>query len=215
MEYTLQLVHEKLRQLSDKIGSDYFPLPVFLNFFETATYDFVGEKLKIIEKTQEVTDDIRTLIPPPMNIPIIEDNNQPGKYIAGLPINYLSTVAYDVLYQGGESCRRADLKRQAEYQISKRNPNTMPTKDYPIIIQFDSLFQIDSGNTVPTILSLTYCKKPSFATTGQPTIRIVNLPDTAIEKILKITVTGLFNKTGDQRTQSNYQLQETYRKVFK
>jgi hypothetical protein len=62
---------------------------------------------------------------------------------------------------------------------------------------------------------LTYCKKPTFATTGQPGTRIVNLPDDSIEKILKITVTNLFNKTADERTQSSYQLQETYQKVFK
>lgn len=215
MEYSLELVHLKLKQLSDKIGSDYFPLPVFLNFFETATLDFVGEKLKIIERTQEVVDDIRTLIPPPKSIPIALDPNQPGKYIAGLPTDYLSSVAFDVIYANGYKCRRADVKRLAEYNSAVRNPNKAPSKDYPIILNYDSLFQIDSGDAAPLVLSLTYCTKPKFATTGQPTIRIVNLPDTAIEKILKITVTNLFNKTGDQRTQSSYQLQEAYRKVFK
>lgn len=215
MEYSLEYVHLKLKQLSDKIGSDYFPLPVFLNFFETATLDFVGEKLRIIEKNQEVTDDIRSLIPPPKSIPITTDPNQPGKYIAGLPTDYLSSVAYDVIYDKGYTCRRADMKRLGEYNIAKQNPNKAPSKDYPIILNFDSLFVIDAGGAAPLVLNLTYCTKPKFATTGQPTIRIVNLPDTAIEKILKITVTNLFNKTGDQRTKSSYELQETYRKVFK
>ena len=214
MDYQLSKVHVKLRQLSDKMGSDYFPLPVFLNFFETATYDFVGEKLKIIEKTQEVTDDIRPLIIP-KDITIIQDPNQQGKYIAGLPSDYLRVVAYSVLYSDGSECRRADLLRHAQKNHARLNPNTKPTKDYPIILQFDSTFQIDSGNTIPSKFRLTYCKKPKFATTGEPTIRIVNLPDDAIEKILKITVTNLFNKTGDERTPMSYQLQESYRKVFK
>jgi hypothetical protein len=214
MEYQLAEVHEKLKQLSDKMGSDYFVLPVFLNFFETATYDFVGERLKIIEKTQEVTDDIRTLIIP-VDITIIPDPDQTGKYIAALPANYLRQVAYDVYYENNERCRRADLIRHAEKIHADNNPNREPNKQYPLIIQFASTFQIDSGATIPVTLRLTYCKKPTFATTGQPNTRIVNLPDDAIEEILKITVTNLFNKTADERAPQSYQLQETYRKVFK
>lgn len=215
MDYTLSEVHEKLKQLSDKMGSDYFVLPVFLNFFETATYDFVGEKLKIVEKTQEITDDIRTLISLPTDIPIVEDINKPGRYIAAIPVNYHRLVAHDVYYADNVRCRRSDLIRQAEYGISRLNPNRTPTKMYPLVLQFDSYFQIDSGIDIPLIFKLTYCKKPTFATTGQLSTRIVNLPDDSIEEILKITVTGLFNKTADERTQSSYQLEETYRKVFK
>ena len=167
MDYQLAEVHEKLKQLCDKMGSDYFPLPVFINFFETATYNFVGEKLKIIEKTQEVTDDIRPLIVP-TDITIIADPSHSGKYIAALPSNYLRTVAYDVFYENNERCRRADLIRHAEKITADNNPNKKPTKQYPLIIQFASTFQIDSGATIPQIFRLTYCKKPSFATTGQP-----------------------------------------------
>jgi hypothetical protein len=215
MKYTLSEVHLKLRILSDKMGSDYFPLPVFLSFFQTATLDFVGERLKIIEKTQEVTDDIRTLIGPAKDIVIIEDPNSSGKYIASVPVDYLRQVAYDVIYTGDERCRRADLIKQAQYGVYQLDPTRQPTKQYPLILQFDTIFQIDAGSTVPVFFRLTYCKKPSFATTGEPGVRIVNLPDDSIEKILKITVTNLFNKTGDERTQSSYQLQEAYRKVFK
>ena len=214
MDYQLAEVHEKLKQLSDKMGSDYFPLPLFINFFETGTYDFVGEKLKIVEKTQEVTDDIRDLILT-TDIDIIVDPNQSDKYIAALPANYLRQVAYDVLYTGTESCRRADLIRHAEYSSAKLNPNKQPNKQYPLILQFASTFQIDAGATVPVTFRLTYAKKPTFATTGQPGTRIVNLPDDAIEEILKITVTNLFGKTADERQQPSYQLQEAYRKVFK
>lgn len=214
MDYKLSEVQEKLKVLADKIGSDYFTLPVLLTVFETAAYDFIGEKLKIIEKTQEVTDDIRSLIIP-LDITITEDPNESGKYIAGLPTDYLRQVAYDVFYDNNERCRRADLKRHAEYVMAKNNPNQAPTKDYPIILQFSELFQIDSGSTIPKIFKLTYCKKPTIATTGEPTQRIINLPDDSIENILKITITQLFNKTADERAIPSYQLQETFRKVFK
>lgn len=215
MDYTLSEVHEKLNQLSDKMGSDYFVLPVLLNIFETATYDFVGERLKHIEKTQEITDDIRNLISTPTLIDIIEDPNLSNRYIAALPTDYLRQVAYDVLYDNNERCRRADLMKHGEYIAALNNPNKQPTKKYPAILQFNSLFQIDAGSAIPLKLNLTYAKKPNFATTGQNNTRIVNLPNDAIEKILKVTVTNLFRKTGDERTQMSAALQEGYRKVFR
>jgi hypothetical protein len=109
----------------------------------------------------------------------------------------------------------ADVMRQAEYTTAVLNPNRKPTKLYPIILQENNLFQVDAGGEVPEAMDIRYCKKPSFATTGQPNKRIVNLPDEAIENILLITVTRLFANTGDQRSQSNFQLEEAFNKTFK
>ncbi len=215
MDYTLSEVHLKLKQLSDKMGSDYFVLPVFLNFFETATYDFVGERLKIIEKTQEITDDIRTLVGSAL-LNVAVNPNDSTTYVSSIPTDYHALVAQDVIYDDSSRCRRSDLIRNAEYNIARNNPNKQPTKQYPLILQYSDLFELNCGTTAtPQNIKLIYCKKPSFATTGEPSTRIVNLPDQSIEEILKITVTNLFSKTADERTQTQYQLQETYRKVFK
>ena len=215
MNYTLSEVHLKLKQLSDKMGSDYFVLPVFLNFFETATYDFVGERLKIVEKTQEITDDIRTLVGSSLLDVIVNPNNS-NTYVSSLPTDYYALVAQDVLYTDQSRCRRSDLIRNSEYDIARNNPNKQPTKQYPLILQYSDLLELDCGTiATPEFIKLIYCKKPSFATTGEPSTRIVNLPNQSIEEILKITVTQLFSKTADERTQTQYQLQETYRKVFK
>lgn len=218
MDYTLAETHEKMKQFLDKMGSDYFPLPVILNFFETATLDFIGENLKIVEETQTVTDDIRTLIPAPKELVIIEDPNSTleRRYIAALPDDYLRRVAYSVFYSDGSACRRADLLRHAEYESAKANPNRMPTRLYPIILQEDSFFRIDSGpGVVPSHLKLTYCTKPKYAETSTPDTRIVNLPDDAIEKILLKTTKLMFAKTADERTGTTYQLEDAFRKVFK
>jgi hypothetical protein len=214
MEYTLSEVHEKLKQFADKMNSDYFPLPVLLSHFETATLKFIGSRLRIVEKTQEVTDDLRSLIVPGKLV-VVKDSNDPTRYVAALPVNYLRLVSYDIHYADGSRCRRADLKRQAEYITALNDPNKKPTKQYPIILQEANLFQIDAGGVKPSFMAIKYCKKPTIATTGQPTLRIVNLPDDAIEEILLSTVTSLFNSTADQRVQSNYQLEEAFRKVFK
>lgn len=214
MEYTLAETAEKVRQLADKMGSDYFPLPVILNYFETSSWDFIGKKLKHVEKTQEITDDIRQLIIPGSLI-IAKDPNETGKYITAVPVNYHRLISYDVLYSDGTRCRRADLLRHAEYHLARNNTNKKPTKQYPIILQENNLFQIDSGTSVPGTLKIMYCKKPTFATTGQPNTRIINLPDDAIEAILWTTITNLFNKTDDKRIQSTHELEEAFRKIFR
>ena len=103
----------------------------------------------------------------------------------------------------------------SEYRMAIHNPNKSPTKQYPLITQEDNLFVIDSGSAIARYLYLTYCKKPTIATTGQPDARIVNLPDDAIEKILMRTVILLFNRSEDSRTQTTFQLEESFRKVFK
>lgn len=203
--------------MSDKMGSDYFPLPVILNRIETATLDFIGERLMEVEKNQTVTDDIRDLIKI-SKLLIIQDPNFPNepRYIAGLPKDYLRLVAYDVYYLDGSRCRRADLIRKGEEVNALNNPNKQPTRMYPLITQEASQWHINCGlTTVPNTFKLTYCKKPTYATTGQPGTRIVNLPDDAIEKILLKTVKLLFHKTDDTRQQGAYLLEETFRKTFK
>jgi len=214
MDYTLKEVDEKLKQFVDKVEGDYFPLPILLSHFETAALKFIGEKLRILEKTQEVVDDIRPLIIPG-NLPITEDPNDALRYVAGIPMNYLRLVSYDILYADGTRCRRADLMKQAEYKNALINPSKQPTKYYPIILQENNLFQIDSGTDTPVTMVIKYCKKPTFAKTSQKTQRIINLPDDAIENIILSTVTSLFKSTADPRFQSNYLIEDAYRKFTK
>jgi hypothetical protein len=215
MEYTLSEVNDKIQEFADKLDSDYFTLPVILDHFETATYDFIDEHLKEVEKTQHVTDAIRSLVIPG-SLAIIKDPLDTTRYIAALPVNYHRLISYDVIYSDNTRCRRADLKKHSEYYPNLNNPNQKPTKYYPVILQENNMFQIDCGNkAVPKTLKAHYCKLPTFATPTQANTRIVNLPNDSIEKILLSTVTRLFNTTGDQRTQSNYQLQESFAKILR
>lgn len=217
MVYTLANTHRKLNQLTDKMGSDYFPMPLFLNFFETATYDFLGERLKHVEKTQEITDDIRPLIIP-RDVVVSTDPNNAGKVVVPVPANYLRLLAYDVYYADGSKCRRADLVRHGEAIVNAINPNSKPTKQYPAITQYESYLEINAGTDTANISKahLVYCKKPSFAEIGVNNNDniLVDLPDDAIEKILKKTVLNLFNKTADERTQSSFQLDQAFRTIM-
>lgn len=210
--YTLSEVEEKLQQFADKNGSDYFQLPELMNHFRTTTLEFVGEKLRILEKTQEVVDDIRSLIVPG-KLSVLADPDDTDRYIAALPLKYMRLVSYDVIYADGTKCRRADIKTQAEYKSAVLNPNQKPNKHYPIILQENGLFQIDCGADEPAFMKIMYCKKPSFAKITEPNRRIVNLPDEAIENIILATVTNLFAKTADERIKIQAQFEELFRKV--
>lgn len=214
MDYTLQNVHQKILFMCDKMGSDYFPLPITLNFFETSTWSFLGERLRHLEKNQEITDDIRNLIIPKV-IPIIEDPNIQEKYIAAIPSDYHRLVRFDVAFTDGYINRLSRLSKQGGYNIAKRNPNREPNKRYPLVLQESGYFHIDSGTDVPSEFKIMYCKKPTFATTGDQSARIVNLPDDVIENILLDTVTRLFSKTADERQQPSYKLEDVFRKAFK
>jgi hypothetical protein len=165
-----------------------------------------------MERTQEVVDDIRPLIVPG-KLAVIADPDDTDRYIAALPLKYMRLVSYDIIYEDGSKCRRADLKTQAQYTSAVLNPNQRPTKHYPIILQENGLFQIDCGTTVASFMKIVYCKKPSFAKVTEPERRIVNLPDEAIENIILSTVMGLYGKTADERVQISNQFEQMFRKV--
>jgi len=216
MGYTLGEVDNKINILADKLGSDYFATPVLMSVFENATFDFIGERLKVFEKNQEITDDISNVIIS-TKLDLIEspDITFDLEYTAAIPEDYMRLMAYGVIYENDERSRRARVMKNSQYIAMRNDPNNKPNTFYPIIVQMANTWKIYSGSVnVPTKFAIVYCKKPSFAPIDQPNTRIVNLSDEAIEKIILATVTKLFNITADQRTQSNYQFQEAFRKVF-
>lgn len=216
MGYSLLEVSEKVNALADKLGSDFFPRPVMLTVFETSSLDFIGERLKLIEKNQEISDDISNLITPKkIQITPNPDANFPDEYIAPIPVDYMRLLSYGVIYNDNTQSRRTRLMKNSQYEAMKLDANNRPNKFYPIIVQSNSIWKVYSGSVdTPNKLKIVYCKLPSFAEINQLNTRIINLSDEAVEKIIYMTCTKLFNVTADQRTESNYKLQEAFRKVF-
>lgn len=56
--YTVQYCNTFMDELLDKMGSDYFTLPIKLNRLESITLDFIRETTSFFETTQELSDDI-------------------------------------------------------------------------------------------------------------------------------------------------------------
>lgn len=224
MDFSLQAVDRKVREYADKIGSDYFPLPVFMNRFEKATYDFVGERAKIAENTQEVVDDIKRLVRI-AELVIIDDPNESlaGRYLAAQPADYLRLLRCTILFPGDTQSRRVTITKHGEIDSNLVNPYKKPSRNYPLVIQLESSFKVYTSSTpAPTFLKLSYVKTPSIVQpvsgTYGPTelaTRIVDLPDDAILKIMQSVVTDYYINTGDPRGNGAYQLQESFRKVFR
>ena len=58
MAYTVSYCDRFMDELLDKMGSDYFPLPIKLSRFESITLNFIRESSTFLEATQELSDDI-------------------------------------------------------------------------------------------------------------------------------------------------------------
>ena len=52
MAYTVSYCDRFMDELLDKMGSDYFPLPIKLSRFESITLNFIRESSTFLEATQ-------------------------------------------------------------------------------------------------------------------------------------------------------------------
>ena len=204
--YTVDYAYERCLDQVDKVGSDLFELPKFLNMFKTATYDIIGTDFKFIENTEEIRDDIKTLYRP-LSVSISVVN---GASICSLPSDYLHMMAAQV-YNSNTSVpkvRETRIIRHGEVNIRQLDPHNRPTTEYPILIYFSDYIEI-KGNIIEGTVSGSYLKKPTFG--ENETESIVDLPDQTIEQVLK-KVAYLFElSVADERTQLQLQDDNIYR----
>lgn len=213
MSYTVSQAYSRVLEEADKIGSDYFTIAQVLSAFKKEALDFVGSKAKQVEITQEVTDDIKTLVVP-VTIPFINNPDDPTEKMASQPNNYLRRLSLNVLYSDGLKARKPTVERIGEHNTNMISPYKKPERMYPIIQQFSNYFNVITGlaldSTIqPTKLILIYIKKPTFGT--QPTDIVVDLPDDVCELLFSTVATNFFITTGDPRAETNFKIDQTFR----
>jgi len=216
MAYTVEHLYKKVLEATDKMGSDFFPLPYVMNRLETSTYDFIGETVKFIENTQEIRDDLLALYKP-FKIPIIPDPDNDEYYLASLPQDYLHLMSVKVKDAEVE-VRETNLIRHGQEEILLIDPDTRPHSEYPIVSSYETHLRIYTPGT-PTFVVGFYVAKPTFGVFGVhddiETEIAVNLPDNSTEKIIKSIVNDIFVATADPRAQIQYANKETFRKRSK
>ena len=163
MAFTFSYLYDKVLELTDKIGSDFFDVDYVMKRLETATFDFIGETVKFIENTQEIRDDLLSLYKP-FNLSQIAHPPQSNAYLPTLPTDYLHLMNI----QGVDASirvRETNLIRHGQTEIQLNDPDTRPTPEYPIIVAYDTFIKLYSPGS-PTAVTGFYVKKPEFGQYG-------------------------------------------------
>lgn len=213
MSYTVTEAYNRVLEEADKLGSDYFTLPQVLKTFKKETFDFIGSRAKLAEETQEITDDMRSLVER-QKIPLIVNPDEPLQYIAAIPANYFSRLSVNVEYSDGMMARKPTLERFGESNTNAISPFKKPDRMYPTIQQFGSYFNVitnlpNGSYLIPVKLIMIYFKKPTFGKLQNDIV--VDLPDQVCEYLFSTTAATLKLNTGDDRFSVDFQENQTYR----
>lgn len=212
--YTVTEAYNRVLEEADKLGSDYFVLSLFLKVFKKEVLDFVGSKAIEIENTQQVTDDISSLIAK-IWIDLTNDPDEPEHKFAAKPNNYFSKASINIKYSDGLMARKPNIERFGESNTNSISPFKVADRMYPTIQQFGNYFNVItgiplSGPIQPEKMLLIYIKKPTFGRLQNDPV--VDLPDEVCELLFSRTANTLFVTTGDERAQTDFQINQTYRK---
>ncbi len=211
MEYTLANTYEYVLELLDKKGSDFIQMPDMMRVFKTATLDFIGERIPVIEKTQQVTSDLLPLMDT-KKFNVLDDPDDSYVKLASIPSYVHHLVIARPLYKGNVTARRPRLIRHGNLDALMADPNNRPTIEYPLILQYMDYVKIHSGfDEKPLSVFFTYIKKPTFAELNLPDDQIVNMPDSAIEDIINKVVVSLSVTRADERAQANMIKEQSFR----
>lgn len=215
--YSIEEVNKYIDELTDKMGSDFFPLPIKFGRFITVTYDIIRESTIALQLNQEITDDIMPLVVRRTNA-LIPVNNSPGSFQMPVPIDYHRLISlYPFARIGGVNTRLAkkvSIFKEGQRLAYNRDPHRKPTPSYPSVTRLENFFQIDTNDVVNQYLQgeLAYVKKPTFGNINVITDRIVNLPDLTIEMICLKTADSLRFTTSDESSADIYMFNQTFGK---
>jgi hypothetical protein len=198
--YTVADFDEKMDELLDKMGSDYFPLPIKLSRFESIVLNHIRETTILFEATQELSDDL-VAISVSKPFPLLGKNHTymaknfyrvvfPETYMRFLNINPynintgIGAKTYEIMYY-----------RIGHFNRNERNPLRKAKGDRINVYQIDNSVLLDTNEAL-TGCYMTYIEKPII---GQNlTDIILNFSDLIVDKLMQKTAVHLRTTTSDQ-----------------
>ena len=222
--YSLEWCDMHLDSLLDKMGSDYFSLPIKLDRFVTLAYDFIHKHTKDLEITQEASDQLKNILVKD-NFPIVKSDTEilsnvwevpePGDYLRLISI--LPLIEDELSGKYLTKAKKPATLREGQVIAYSRDPFRKASAEYPNVTRISNFFNIDVGDDVShyDAALMAYVKKPIFAEITQLEKRIVNLSDIAIEKILNKTADSLRVTTGDPTVSATYPFNQSFGKKNK
>ena len=210
MNYTLGEVYEYILDLTDKKGSDLFQEPDVLKAFQTATHDFIRERIPVIEATQQVTQDLQKLMLTTKEV-VTDNVDDPYSVICAIPTACFHLFRVLPLFKGNVTSARPRLVQHGDKTALMADPHNRPSVKYALSVQYKDTVEINSGYTEKALAAwLTYLKHPDFAAPGDIGTRIVDLPAAVIDDIIIKTVEILLTTVGDERQQSAYRRERSF-----
>ena len=198
--YTVADFDRKMDELLDKMGSDYFPLPIKLSRFESIVMTHIRETTNFLEATQELSDDLVAIsVSKPFPL-LSKDHTYMGKnfyriifpedYMRFLNINPYSTAP-------GRQGETNEIKyyRIGHFNQNERNPLRKAKDDRINVYRMDDSIIIDTTKTF-TNCYMTYIEKPVIGKVG--TDIILNFSDLIVDKLMHKTMVSLRTTTSDQ-----------------
>lgn len=201
--YNVEDFDRKMDELLDKMGSDYFPLPIKLSRFETILLQHIRETTNFFEATQELSDDLVAIS---TTVPISLGAGKNFLYMAKrfykapYPEDYMRFLN---IYPYSESSGVPQLGntyqikyyRIGHFASNERNPFRKAKGDTINVYRMDNSVLIDTENTF-THVSFTYVRKPVIG--KNLTDEIVNFSDLIVDKLMQKTAVHLRTTTSDQ-----------------
>jgi hypothetical protein len=182
MKYTIEYCDVLMDQELDKLGSDLVTLPLKLMQFRKATYDFIRETVKYIEITQEVSDDLKSLLRY-TTLPMVA-NGTPGQWQVLDPNDYHRLITAEPFYAPNPNQNQnlqnkssipanTFLKKYKTIRIIKlgqevaynRDQFKKPTHEYPTVQRLSGKVLFDFGSDDGTLYKnarISYVKEPNF-----------------------------------------------------
>lgn len=219
LTYTLDECDKYMDDELDKMGSDYFPLPIKLRQFQKATYDFIRENSKFLEGTQEISDNIKPLVVDTEQSMIHRPSSfKDHIWIIEEPDDYLRLISTMPYYEENGTyktiTKKVSIAKRGQGQSFERDPFRVPNNQYPLLYRIENVFKFDFGenreNINYSLAAFSYIKQPDFALEDELDKRIVNLPNISIEKIIDRATNSLRVISGDDDAIRNLQFDQTF-----
>lgn len=209
MAYTVAYCDEFMDELLDKMGSDYFPLPIKLRRFESIALQFIRESTNFLEITQEVSDDIVAWVKTERrSLSGGKNYNYLGKkfYRIVYPEDYLRFLAVTPVLKKSNNlihpAMEVKVYRIGHFAINERNPFRRATDERVNVYRMDNSVLIDTDyNSNPPITNfdLTYARVPVFGT--KPSDMIIDTSNKiVVDKLMHKTCVSLRATTSDSDT---------------
>lgn len=189
-------------ELLDKMGSDYFPLPIKLSRFKIVVRQHIRETTSFFEATQELSDDLITITTSEIkNLGSGKTHLYMGKKFYGIeyPEDYSRFLNVVPMNQNGEDFIPADAEikyyRIAHFKPNERNPYRTATGERINIYKMDNSVLIDTDKTF-SHAQFSYVKDPVFG--ELPDDPVLNFIDLVTERLMQKTAVHLRTTTSDQ-----------------